>query len=189
MLFYIAKIARNLYSLSEIIIIIVMKKLMMLIALLTVAGSVSGQNTGGDWVQRQDREKITVDPNGQDITIDRNTYNWVPFDDVVGYSVYGSRYRKAKASKGWGKFLSCVVAPASGVLLVYGIDEGGVFPAVVGGAALAGSLGAGIPLWVKGRRELDWMLDDYAERFGPKPYAASVSVGPTRNGVGLALNF
>ena len=81
MLFYIAKIARNLYSLSEIIIIIVMKKLMMLIALLTVAGSVSGQNTGGDWVQRQDRERITVDPNGQDITIDRNTYNWVPFDD------------------------------------------------------------------------------------------------------------
>ena len=56
-------------------------------------------------------------------------------------------------------------------------------------AALAGSLGVGIPLWVKGRKDLDWMLDDYAKRYGPRPYAASLSAGPTRNGVGIALNF
>lgn len=157
--------------------------------LLVLRVNIGAQNTNNGWPQRQDREQIYVDPDGQNITIDRNTYGWRPFDDVVGYSVYGSRYRKAKASKGWGIFLSVVAAPLSGVLLAYGIDEGGVAPAVIGGVALAGSLGAGIPLWVKGRRELDWMLDDYAERYGPKPYAASVTVGPTLNGVGLALNF
>ena len=38
----------------------------------------------------------------------------------------GSLYRKAKAKKSWGVFLSCVAAPSSAVLLVYGIDEGGM---------------------------------------------------------------
>ena len=166
-----------------------MKKLLLILAFLTLTGALLAQNTDNGWPQRQDREKITVDPNGQDITIDRNTFIWRPFDDTVGYSIYGSRYRKAKASKGWGIFLSCVVAPASAVLMAYGIDEGGVVPAVIGGVGLAGGLGAGIPLWVKGRRDLDWMLDDYAERYGPKPYATSITAGPTRNGFGLALNF
>lgn len=105
------------------------------------------------------------------------------------YNGFSTRYRKAKASKGWGVFLSCIAAPASAVLLVYGIDEGGIAPAVLGGVGLAGSLGGGIPLWVKGRRELDWILDDYAERYAPRPYAASITAGPTRNGFGLALNF
>ena len=158
-------------------------------AALVLGLSAEAQNTNNGWPQRQDREQINVDPDGQNITIDRNTYVWRPFDDVVGYSIYGSRYRKAKASKGWGVFLSAVAAPLSGVLLVAGIDGGGTAQVIIGGAALAGSLGAGIPLWVKGRRELDWMLDDYAERYGPKPYATSVSVGHTLNGVGLALNF
>ena len=58
--------------------------------------------------------------------------NW-PTVSVNLYSIYGSRYRKAKANKGWGVFLSVVAAPLSGVLLAYGIDEGGVAPAVLGG--------------------------------------------------------
>ena len=36
--------------------------------------------------------------------------------------------------------------------------------------------------------ELDWMLDDYVRRYAPKPHA-SLTVGPTRSGMGLALNF
>ena len=166
-----------------------MKRILLLTVFLALTGSLFAQNVPSGLPQRQERDKISIDPSGKDITINRNSYTWKPFDDVVGYSVYGSRYRKAKASKGWGIFLSCVVAPASGVLLVYGIDEGVVFPAVVGGAALAGSLGAGIPLWVKGRRELDWMLDDYVRRYAPKPRAANVSIGSTPNGLGLALRF
>lgn len=47
----------------------------------------------------------------------------------------------------------------------------------------------GIHLWVKGRRELDWMLDDYAERYGPKSIAVSLTVVPTMNDFGLAYNF
>ena len=39
--------------------------------------------------------------------------------------------------------------------------------AIIGGAVMAAGLGAGIPLWVKGRRELDWMLDDYTKRYVP----------------------
>lgn len=166
-----------------------MKRIILLIACLTMTGSLFAQSPEKGWPHRQDREKISIDPNGQDITIDRNSFIWQPFDDVVGYSIYGSRYRKAKANTSWGFFLSCIAAPASAVLLVDGIDEGGVGPAVLGGAALAGSLGVGIPLWVKGRKDLDWMLDDYAKRYGPRPYAASLSAGPTRNGVGIALNF
>ena len=148
-----------------------MKRALLFVAFMTLAGSLFAQNPENGWPQRQDRERISIDPNGQDITIDRNSFVWRPFDDTVGYSLYGSRYRKAKASKGWGVF------------------EGGIAPAVLGGVGLAGSLGGGIPLWVKGRRELDWMLDDYAERYAPRPYAASITAGPTRNGFGLALNF
>ena len=79
----------------------------------------------------------------------------------------------------------CGNAFAQGI--IHTID--GRSPAVLGGIGLAGSLGGGIPLWVKGRRELDWILDDYAERYAPRPYAASITAGPTRNGFGLALNF
>ena len=166
-----------------------MKRILSIIAFLTFACTLFAQNSDIMWPQRQDKEKITVDPNGQDITIDRNTFIWQPFNDTIGYSIYGSRYRKAKASKGWGVFLSCIVAPASAFLLGSGIDEGDLAKTLIGSAAIAGSLGAGIPLWVKGRRELDWMLDDYARRYGPKPYATSITAGPTKNGFGLALNF
>ena len=59
----------------------------------------------------------------------------------------------------------------------------------VGTAILAASLWGGIHMWKTGRRELDWMLDDYALRYGPRPYSATLDFGPTRSGLGLALNF
>ena len=74
-------------------------------------------------------------------------------------------------------------------LIGAGIDGQCYGWSVIGGCFCAGSLGAGIPLWSKGRRELDWMMDDYAKRYGPKPYSAKLSAGPTNNGIGLAFNF
>ena len=166
-----------------------MKRILLLTVFLALTGSLFAQNVPSGLPQRQDRDKISIDPSGKDITINRNSYTWKPFDDVVGFSIYGSRYRKAKANRNWGRFLTCVAAPASALLLAYSIDEKIPGTAVLGGVAFVGSLSGGIPIWVKGRRELDWMLDDYAEKYGPKPYAASVTAGPTRNGVGIAFNF
>lgn len=166
-----------------------MRRYLIFLALLSLGLVTNAQRINYGWPQEQETNQIFVDPAGQNITIGYGINGWVPFSDAVGYSVYGSRYRKAKDNQGWGIFLSTLVAPLSGLLLAYGIDEGGFVPAVIGGVALAGSLGAGIPLWTKGRKELDWMLNDYSRRYGPKPTTASVSFGPTKNGVGLALNF
>lgn len=171
-----------------------MRKLILFLVLFSSPILASAQDINNGWPQRQDREQIIIDPDGQNITIDHNTYGWIPFDDVIGVSIYGSRYRKAKDSKNWGVFLSVVAAPASALYLAYGIDQAiycdsGFAHAIIGAVALAGSLGGGIHLWVKGRRELDWMLDDYAERYSPKPIAASLTFGPTMNGFGLAYNF
>ena len=166
-----------------------MKRIILLFALLFLGLVANAQHIDYGWSQGGETDQIIVDPAFQSVTIGYGVNGWVPFSDAVGYSVYGSRYRKAKDNQGWGIFLSTLVAPLSGLLLAYGIDEGGFVPAVIGGVALAGSLGAGIPLWTKGRKELDWMLNDYSRRYGPKPTTASVSFGPTKNGVGLALNF
>lgn len=166
-----------------------MRRYLLFFALLSLGLVTNAQRINYGLPQEQETNQIFVDPAGQNITIGYGINGWVPFSDAVGYSVYGSRYRKAKDNQGWGILLSTLVAPLSGLLLAYGIDEGGFVPAVIGGVALAGSLGAGIPLWTKGRKELDWMLNDYARRYGPKPTTASVSFGPTKNGVGLALNF
>ena len=166
-----------------------MRRIILLFALLSLGLVANAQRINYGWSQGPETNQIFVDPAGQNITIGYGINGWVPFSDAVGYSVYGSRYRKAKDNQGWGIFLSTIVAPLSGLLFAYGIDEGGPVTAVIGGVALAGSLGAGIPLWSKGRKELDWMLNDYSQRYGPKPTTASVSFGATNNGIGFSLNF
>ena len=62
---------------------------------------------------------------------------------------------------------------------------------VAGGIAGAACLGVGIPLWIRGNRKLNAIADDYNQRYGRNAYGykSSLSVGPTGNGVGLALNF
>jgi len=166
-----------------------MKRLVFLLALFTLGFGLNAQNTQTGWPQQHDKDDVFISADGRSITIDRNSYAWRPFSDAVGISLYGSRYRKARASKGWGVFLSAIVAPASGAFIIYSLDHKVPGGALVGGVALAGSLGTGIPLWIKGRRELDAMLDDYAQRFSPRTYSSSINVGPTANGVGFALNF
>ncbi len=49
-----------------------MKRALLFVAFMTLAGSLFAQNPENGWPQRQDRERISIDPNGQDITIDRN---------------------------------------------------------------------------------------------------------------------
>ena len=165
-----------------------MKKVLFLLAFLFVAGSVFAQSNYG-WPEQHNRKEITVENEGQNITIDKNVYSWRPFDREVGLSLYGSRYRKAASNKGWGVTLSCLLAPALLVGSLAAVDSEVPGVAVVGGLALAGTLYGGITLWSKGQRELDAMLDDYAAKYAPRPRTASLSVGPTRNGMGLALNF
>ena len=60
-----------------------------------------------------------------------------------------------------------------------------------GGITGAACLGVGIPLWIKGNRKLNAIADDYNQRYGRNAYGykSSLSVGPTGNGIGLALNF
>ena len=165
-----------------------MKKILLLTALLAISGSLFAQN-----IYRRgyydDGSRPLFEPDGQDIAIGREMPYWQPFDDMVGYSIYGSRYRKAKASRNWGVFFCEVIAPISALVALGGIENDTPGATLVGVAGLAGSLGAGIPLWHKGRRELDWMLDDYARRYAPRPYSSTISAGPTRHGIGLALNF
>ena len=103
------------------------------------------------------------------------------------YAVYGSEYRRAKAARNSGIFLTTIVAPLSAVLAAYGFDEEVPGAATVGMAGLLGGLGAGIPLWVSGQRRLDWMTDDFASRYGgARP---SLRIGTGRNGFGFSLNF
>lgn len=172
------------------------KKLFVIVLVaLCMASSLQAQIVG--WPEYQSREQFSSDPEGQNITIERGDYSWRPFGREVGYAIYGSRYRKAAASKGWGVFLSCIVAPVAGLATGASLDVNMVDQrwCVIGGALVCGGiLGVSIPLWSKGQRELDSMLDDYVRRYGPKPKSENVSstnlsVGPTCNGFGFALNF
>ena len=167
-----------------------MKKVIFLLAFLFVAGSIFAQGNYG-WPEYGNRDEISVENDGQNqsITIDKNVYRWRPLDREVGLSLYGSRYRRASSDKSWGVTLSCLLAPALLVGSAYALDQENYGVAILGAASLAGTLYGGIKLWRRGQRELDAMLDDYATNYAPRPYAASLSVGPTRNGIGLALNF
>ena len=154
-----------------------MRKILVLMAVLTISGSLSAQVIVREESQLFEPEEQIYDP-----------YLY-PFNDAVGYSIYGSQYRKARATKSWGVNLCLVSAPLFALCALSGINNDSTVETLICAAGFAGSLGAGIPLWKKGRKQLDWMLDDYVRRYGPKPRAANLSVGSTANGIGLALRF
>ena len=173
-----------------------MKKVMTICAaLLALAVGLRAQNedrTGMEGVLEGRGEQVLFDPEYQGPSyIGIGVY---PLDDYTGYSIYGSRYRKAKTNKNLGANLVLFSVPLAVSLATWGCmvngDGSQEAVAAVGALTVLGAgLGFGIPLWVKGQRELDWMLDDYARRYGPRPHAASLSLGTTPNGVGLAFNF
>ena len=156
-----------------------MRRILVMMAVLAISTSLSAQVIIREESQLFEPDEQIYDP-----------YLYLtPFSDAVGYSIYGSQYRKARATKSWGTNLCLVSAPLFGLFAVTGLGNDSTGAALVGIAGCAGSLVAGIPLWRKGRKQLDWMLDDYVRRYAPKPRAANVSIGSTPNGLGLALRF
>lgn len=130
--------------------------------------------------------------------------------DYIGYSLYGGDYRRAKSQFIWGYSLTSLGLAAVVTTLVVQLMEedserfmrenmtmlksdSSSSPAgyIAGYAIGAACLGAGIPLWVSGNRKLGRIADDYNRNYGrSRPgYGASVTVGPTASGVGLAFNF
>ena len=168
-----------------------MKNRIVLVVLAMICMAIPSHAQVTGWPQRSYHEEFSRDSTYRNLTIDKSVYSWRPFGREVGYAIYGSRYRKAVSNKSWGITL-CIVAPVLGIATAGALDSGGVrtWVIVTGGVLVCGgALGAGIPLWVKGQKELDAMLDDYVKNYGPKPHAANLTAGPTRNGIGLALNF
>ncbi len=156
-----------------------MRRILVMMAVLAISTSLSAQVIVREESQLFEPDEQVYDP-----------YLYLtPFSDAVGYSIYGSQYRKARATRSWGINLCLVSAPLFGLFALSGINNENPAVALISAAGFAGSLGAGIPLWRKGRKQLDWMLDDYVRRYAPKPRTANVSIGSTENGIGLALRF
>lgn len=130
--------------------------------------------------------------------------------DYIGYSLYGEKYRKANNQYYWGVVLTGLGA----FILTYTVtsqifqsrfDNNPAFQDKVfkedsnnnsightlGYVAGAACLGSGIPLWVKGNRKFNEIADDYNRNYGRHYFghSPSVTAGPTRSGIGLALNF
>ena len=104
-----------------------------------------------------------------------------------GPILYGRDYIKAENQLAWGKTLGILgIGVAISSVFCFNELEAG-FTVLGSGAVLAG---VGIPLWVSGQKKINVMQDDFSKR--ARDYmgiSMNLSVGPTRNGVGLALNF
>ena len=139
--------------------------------------------------------------------------------DYFGLSIYGSKYMRARNQYTWGTWLTVAGASclAMGVIVhissaemgrmrnswrsemyrgPYWSDSNSSFsdqsylyvPLYALGAV---SLGAGIPLWKKGSRELRKLADDYNSLYEKEGAngRASLQLGLTPGGLGLAFNF
>ncbi len=132
--------------------------------------------------------------------------------DWLGVSLYGSEYLRAKRQVGWGATLTtggivlCLSAILGGALESdynrnvsqmgshfqdFDNGSGGVSAMVIAQGLLgAACLGAGIPLWTRGNRTFYRIADDYNRRYGRGyGYAPSLTLGSSRNGLGLSLQF
>lgn len=109
--------------------------------------------------------------------------------DYLAFNLYGDRYIKARKQRKTGNIL-CYLG---GALLIEGTLAALADAPIgfsVGGLVLgAGGLGAGIPILIKGNKGLSSIADDYNERMVGASHKASLTLGPCRSGVGLALNF
>ena len=171
-----------------------MKKFFILLVAFTVSAGLYAQKSySWAWPDPQNQCEVTTKVDINDLVVDP----FRPFDNNIGYALYGSRYRKAKSQLAWGETLSIVGGGLSTAMLIIGIDRlsnntgGAEGPILIGGLILVPSLWGGIKLWKKGRREIDSMMDDYVRQYAPapKPNESSLNFGPTSHGVGLSLNF
>lgn len=167
------------------------KALFIVLALLAMAGSIKAQDYRGTGDANQ---SLYISP----VYTAPGPGDWfymMPLSDQMSM-IYGSRYRKANSNVLWGISLTTLVAPSCALIGLSGLaiaaadeTDNEAVGALIGLSGLIGtaaSLGIGIPIWIKGRRELDDMMDDYSRRYAPRP---NLTMGPTQNGVGLALNF
>lgn len=147
-----------------------------------------GNKTGMEWIEEYDgKEIVKFNPDyGSPYAYD-DFYLMTMHERLL--TLYGSRYRKAQSRKSNGVFLTAIAAPCvflSGIIAGASDLEGIAWFSMAGTVAC---LGTGITLWIKGRRELDNILDDYAKNYGAGPYSSSLTIGPTLNGVGVAFTF
>ena len=130
--------------------------------------------------------------------------------DYLGVSLYGSEYRKANNQFDGGMWLTvgggCLVITSVVCSAMQSDYNRGVAEMHMGGSSSSSSMGAlyigagivgaaclgiGIPLMIKGSKRLNAIADDYNQRYGAKAYGynPTLNIGPTPNGLGLALNF
>lgn len=129
--------------------------------------------------------------------------------DYLGYTLYGSEYMKARNQFSWGFALTgmgvgglliSITAHLASIEMdsMPGFDNfqpsrsGSNAGIAVGYVLSAGCIGAGIPLWVKGSKGLRKIADDYNRTYinpGSTGTNPNLSLGTTRNGIGLAFNF
>ena len=114
--------------------------------------------------------------------------------DYIGFSVYGSDYRKVRSQYRAGKWLTGV----GGSVLAFAAinaatrDDGDYMVPFILGIVGVADLSIGIPIQLKANRKLDSMLDDYTRnRVGSRSasYNPTFSLGATNSGVGLSFNF
>ena len=182
-----------------------MKKIMLLMAALTVSGSLfaqDGNKTGMEWIEEfEGKEKVIINPNyGGPSTTDTSTdyFYLLPLEEQLS-ALYGSRYHNAQIKQLTGLSLTImgagICAPAAlifGIPALFAPTDMSIAIGLVAGlnaAAAVASLVVGIPMWKGGRTEMNAILDDYSKNYAPRPYSASLSLGPTRNGVGIAFKF
>lgn len=114
--------------------------------------------------------------------------------DYIGFSVYGSDYRKARAQQRTGRWVTAVggvTLAAAAVATLAERSDGYLAPVIAGLVGVAG-LSIGIPIQLKANRKLDAMLDDYTKNYvGSRSgsYNPTFSLGATNSGVGLSFNF
>lgn len=118
-------------------------------------------------------------------------------DDTVrryfGYELYRQTYQGAVRQYKAGTILSIVgsgvFACGIGLLIGGAIDGDDVL--VYSGSAVGSlgemTLGAGITFYCIGKYRLKWLTEEYGER--RKASRATLSFGPTGNGIGLAFRF
>ena len=104
--------------------------------------------------------------------------------EQVAFNLYGDQYFKGRRRITTGKSFMWLFG-TSLVTGLIGFASGGEPEGcgLLAGIGLAG-LGAGIPIYCSGKNMLKGIANDYNEKRG-----ATLTVGPCRSGVGLALNF
>ena len=104
--------------------------------------------------------------------------------EQVAFNLYGDQYFKGRRRITTGKSFMWLFG-TSLVTGLIGFASGGEPEGcgLLAGIGLAG-MGVGIPIFCSGRKMLKGIADDYNEKRG-----ATLTVGPCRSGVGLALNF